>query len=304
MKKLFFFASILLGFGARAQVAVGTIAPHPSAQLEITSNDKGALMPRMTETQRLAIPNPAPGLLVYQTNGTEGFYYYDGSEWFTIAPEEDETVKPGTVVAYAGATAPEGWMLCDGSAISRTAYAGLFNAIGTNYGTGNGSTTFNLPDLRGRLILGDEHMGGTPTNRLSLTLGIYDPRLGILAGKAATTISVANMASHNHSFTGSSVSTSNQSHSHTYYDAYYAESGGGGASSSNIRGHVSNTDYDNNFYWRTSSNAHSTSQSSISTESASHSHTFTAQGTVGNTGSGAAFSIVNPGMVLNYIIKL
>ena len=54
----------------------------------------------------------------------------------------------GTINAYGGATAPDGWMLCQGQAISRTDYADLFNVIGTSFGSGDGSTTFNVPDLR------------------------------------------------------------------------------------------------------------------------------------------------------------
>ncbi|MFA5928339.1 MAG: phage tail protein [Candidatus Margulisiibacteriota bacterium] len=57
---------------------------------------------------------------------------------------------PGTIVMYGGSSAPSGWLLCDGSAVNRVGpYAGLFAAIGTNYGTGDGSTTFTLPDFRG-----------------------------------------------------------------------------------------------------------------------------------------------------------
>lgn len=63
-------------------------------------------------------------------------------------------IPPGTVVAYAGSTTPDEWLLCDGSAVSRTTYAALFTAIGTTYGPGNGTTTFNLPDLRSRVIVG------------------------------------------------------------------------------------------------------------------------------------------------------
>lgn len=54
----------------------------------------------------------------------------------------------GTINAYGGTTAPDGWMLCQGQAISRTDYADLFKVIGTNFGSGDGSTTFNLPDMR------------------------------------------------------------------------------------------------------------------------------------------------------------
>lgn len=54
----------------------------------------------------------------------------------------------GILAPYAGASAPSGWLLCDGQAISRATYADLFTAIGTTYGVGNGSTTFNVPDMR------------------------------------------------------------------------------------------------------------------------------------------------------------
>jgi len=60
----------------------------------------------------------------------------------------------GLVVPYAGSSAPTGWLLCDGSAVSRTTYASLFTAISTTYGVGDGSTTFNLPNLKGRAIVG------------------------------------------------------------------------------------------------------------------------------------------------------
>lgn len=60
----------------------------------------------------------------------------------------------GMLSMTAASTAPTGWLLCDGSAVSRTTYAALFAAIGTSYGTGDGSTTFNLPDLRGRAPYG------------------------------------------------------------------------------------------------------------------------------------------------------
>jgi tail collar domain/collagen triple helix repeat protein len=59
----------------------------------------------------------------------------------------------GVVVPYAGSTPPTGWLVADGSAVSRTTYADLFQAIGTTYGAGDGSTTFNLPDLRGRVVV-------------------------------------------------------------------------------------------------------------------------------------------------------
>lgn len=65
----------------------------------------------------------------------------------------------GAVVAFAGSTSPAGWLLCDGSAVSRTTYAALFAVIGTTYGSGNGSTTFNLPNLVNKFIQGNATSG-------------------------------------------------------------------------------------------------------------------------------------------------
>ena len=68
--------------------------------------------------------------------------------------------RTGEMVAFAGSTAPAGSLLCYGQAISRTAYAGLFAALSTTYGVGDGSSTFNLPDLRGRAAFEDVHNDG------------------------------------------------------------------------------------------------------------------------------------------------
>ena len=73
----------------------------------------------------------------------------------------------GSMMMYVNSTPPAGWLAADGSAVSRTTYASLFAVIGTTYGAGNGSTTFNLPDLRGRVPL-DNGQGAGLTNR---TLG-------------------------------------------------------------------------------------------------------------------------------------
>lgn len=66
----------------------------------------------------------------------------------------DNVLPAGMMMPYAAATAPIGWLLCDGAAVSRQTYRRLFSIIGTTYGTGDGSTTFNLPNLKGRIIVG------------------------------------------------------------------------------------------------------------------------------------------------------
>lgn len=72
----------------------------------------------------------------------------------TIAAALVSGVPSGAIMPYGGSAAPTDWLLCDGGAVSRTTYAALFTAIGTAYGAGDGSTTFNLPDLRGRIPVG------------------------------------------------------------------------------------------------------------------------------------------------------
>ena len=74
-------------------------------------------------------------------------------------------VPSGAVLAFAMNSAPAGWLECSGQAISRTSYADLFAAIGTTYGAGNGSTTFNLPNLRGEFIRGLDNGRGVDAGR-------------------------------------------------------------------------------------------------------------------------------------------
>lgn len=96
-------------------------------------------------------------------------------------------VPPGSLLMFAGASAPDGYLLCDGSAISRTTYNILFATIGTTYGVGNGTTTFNLPDFRGRGALG----GGTGA-------GLTPRTVGGTGGAETVTLSTDEMPSHSH----------------------------------------------------------------------------------------------------------
>ena len=94
-------AVVLLTATTYAQVGVGTTTPDASSALDITSTTKGLLIPRMTETQRDAISSPATGLMIYQTDGTVGFYYYNGSSWVEVAATS-KTYSVNTFYAELG----------------------------------------------------------------------------------------------------------------------------------------------------------------------------------------------------------
>lgn len=102
----------------------------------------------------------------------------------------------GAVIDYAGVTEPQGWLFCYGQAISRTTYAALFTAISTTYGSGDGSTTFNVPDLRGRVVAGQDDMGGSSANRLTSPLN--GDTLGAAGGSESHTLTSAEMPVHSH----------------------------------------------------------------------------------------------------------
>ncbi len=132
-----------------------------------------------------------------------------GTETFKITSENiavffrDSILPAGMTSPYAGATAPSGWLLADGSAVSRTTYARLFTAIGAVYGIGDGLSTFNLPDLRGRVVAGKDNMGGTAASRITTAISGFDGlTLGAAGGSeyfvSAGTISGSQSISHLH----------------------------------------------------------------------------------------------------------
>jgi len=140
-----------------------SFTPEASAMLDVKSTTKGMLTPRMTEVQRDAISNPATGLLIFQIDNASGFYYEDGATWQSLIVDSGVS-QIGNVAPFAGSIVPMGYLLCDGSAVSRTTYADLFAVVGTAWGIGDGSTTFNLPDLRGRFMRGVDAGAGNDPN--------------------------------------------------------------------------------------------------------------------------------------------
>ena len=113
---------------------------------------------------------------------------------------------PGSGMPFFGSVVPDGWLLCNGAEVNRTTYAALFAAIGTTYGVGNGNTTFQLPDLRGRFLLGLDNMGGTSADRVTAA-----DTLNVSGGAETHTLTEADLPAHRHSvfFSDATVVSSN-----------------------------------------------------------------------------------------------
>lgn len=219
-----------------------------------------------TTTRDAAITSPAGGEVVYLSSTPE-LQVYDGGAWSPLMPS-------GSITQFAGSSAPTGWLLCDGSAVSRTTYARLFAVIGTTYGVGDGSTTFNLPDLQGRVPVGYDS-GQTEFDALGET-----------GGTKTHTLTTGEMPSHSHSHTHSFSGTtaSDGSHSHS------VTAGLGGGDVGLTAG---------------ASNYNLLEESKTTSTAGSHTHTYS--GTTGSdattSGSGGAHNNLQPYIALHYIIK-
>lgn len=208
------------------------------------------------------------------------FTYYAADGVFIVAGAAGRGTKDvGDVFATGRSTAPGGSVLCYGQAISRTTYADLFSAIGTTFGVGNGTTTFNVPDLRGRTIAGKDDMGGSAASRLTgQSGGITGTGLGNTGGAEIHQLTSAQNGSHTHTssltvtgtFSGSSDANTVQA---------------SGTSGAVAAGGSFTAPYNSPSYITVSGTI-----------------TGTASGTTGSSGSGAAHNNVQPTMILNYCI--
>jgi len=206
-------------FDTRAHMSGAMIAfvPHTTCGATVTLNvdGLGAKPLRSAPSVELSSGTLVQGTPYVATyNNSDGVFYLQN---FYVNPFN----KPiGEISAYVGSTAPNSnFVLCYGQAISRTTYATLFSLVSTTFGTGDGSTTFNVPDLRGRAIFGLDNMGGSAASRITVAGGNYDgTSLGTAGGAQNKTIGQANLpsvtltttvADHSHTLTGTTGTQSN-----------------------------------------------------------------------------------------------
>jgi microcystin-dependent protein len=145
-----------------------------------------------------------------QTNDTTVFYDVStGLYKKTTISSLSTPALTGSIIAYAGTTTPSGYLECNGSNVSRTTYASLFSAVGVTWGAGDGTTTFTLPDLRRRTMIGKNGTAGTGSPGITV---------GSTGGAETTTLLTANVPSHQHLVFNTSSSTTAISGSN--YPAY------------------------------------------------------------------------------------
>lgn len=189
--------------------------------------------------------------------------------WTTVA------IPAGVIQQYAGSSAPTGYLLCEGQAISRSTYSALYAVIGTTYGAGDGSTTFNLPNLKGKVPIG-----------LNSSDASFDAR-GETGGEKTHTITTAELPAHTHSVDPPSTTTSsNGDHRHSYTDRY------------------NSSEYSDDANDRVVGSDGVTSTSDNTGYAGSHTHTLDISSfSSGSAGSGTAINVLQPYIVLYYIIK-
>jgi len=206
----------------------------------------------------------------------------------------------GSIIMYGGAAAPTGWMLCQGQEVSRATYSSLYAVVGTTYGVGDGSTTFNLPDLRGRSPLG----AGTGSGLTARTLGAnVGEETHLLTGaESGTSVHNHTQDSHNHgqsshNHTQDAHNHTQASHNHSITQTYGAYGYAGGTRNTlTASGDTS----------LTVSSATPSINTTVATNQAATATNIAATATNQATAAANASSAHNnmsPALVLNYIIK-
>lgn len=183
----------------------GSGVPVPTAGLDIDDDlslNENALLDadHLGMSQQSSTLGPSIVDSLYDVNGD--LYFNNGAgtpvqvtTGNAVNVSETALVPAGIMYPYGGTSAPTGFLICNGAAVSRTTYSALFLVIGTNFGAGDSSTTFNIPSMNGRTPIG----AGTYTDPV---LGDITRTLGTFAGAASTVLTEANLASHQHGLGG------------------------------------------------------------------------------------------------------
>ena len=151
-------------FNIANQTAAPARADINSALTALASLSSGPTAPSTTFANMLWY-DTSTGTLKLRNEADSGWIVLGVADQAASSFFPSNAVPSGAVNSFAMNSAPAGWLSCNGNAVSRTTYAALFAAIGTTYGTGDGSTTFNLPDLRGEFVRGLDNGRGVDSGR-------------------------------------------------------------------------------------------------------------------------------------------
>ncbi len=208
--------------GANAQLKVSAVASNPSAIALGTVNAKNTSLVHLGATTTAISGAGKDGINILvedgKTFGNVAARIISQATIQNTATDVSPLLPPGSIIMWSKDAAPDGWLLCDGSAVSRSTYAALFAIASTNFGAGDGSSTFNLPDFDDRLAGGKNSgisytpTGGTIGSSSSLTTAATTPSFSVsgsgtasIGGKDTTgNISViggGSVGSHTHSLT-------------------------------------------------------------------------------------------------------
>lgn len=216
-------------------------------------------------------------------NNSNAAWVWDGQKWNPLSVAQQ--VSPvGVIAPFAGTVAPARWLLCYGQPVSRVTYSLLFSVISTVYGVGDGSTTFNLPDLRGRTVFGLDNMGGAAASRMTGAQlgGLNANTPGAVGGEQGHTNTQGEMAPHSHSVTGGTDQQGSHQHQAPGSGSFLTNQGG------------------NNVY--TSAGGFNINHNMGPWTQPAGIHSHNVSGTAATAGGGAAHNNVPPAMALNYII--